>query len=111
MRVMKISVCAVVLCLLGEWEGVRGKYEEWPGDQEVKVVDDQDAFEDNLSGVVYQAGEDSSGSDDVIWAVNNNPSKLFQLQYNKESELWEPLHEEGTLLRFPDGDGNPDTEV
>ena len=91
---------------------VRGSsYDDWPGDPEVREVDEEGAFKDNLSGLYYKAGANSSGSEDIVYAVQNKPSVLYQLQYDPVSALWEKTLEEGQSLHYPDGHGDPDAEV
>mmetsp|Transcript_11739 Transcript_11739/g.19121 ORF Transcript_11739/g.19121 Transcript_11739/m.19121 type:complete len:369 (+) Transcript_11739:63-1169(+) len=82
-------------------------FDEWPGGQEVWQADKKDAFDDNLSGVYYEARGDNS-NEDIIWSVQNRPSELYQLQYSTESETWNSVT--SWRLHYADGDGDPDAE-
>lgn len=95
-------VLSVVLVLLS-YNDVCAKYSDWPVG--VTTVDEENAFGENLSGVVYQPG-------DVMWAVQNEPSKVFKLEYS--NGLWLKQSscgwKDGKTISYPDGKGAPDAE-
>lgn len=82
----------------------------WPGDPTVVPVSAQDGLATNTSGLVYEPA--SATTPDVLWAVQNEPSKLYRLTWNGSvftqvtSEGWVT----GKLLRYPNGSGSPDSE-
>lgn len=94
---------ALLLFFINGSKFTTAKYLDWPVG--VTTVDDENAFGDNISGVVYQPG-------DVMWAVQNEPSKVYKLQYNnglwlKDSSCgWK----DGKTITYSDGKGSPDAE-
>lgn len=82
----------------------------WPGEPTVTTVSAKDGFGANVSGLVYEPG--SATAPDVLWAVQNEPSKLYRLMWNGSiftqvtSEGWVT----GKLLHYPGGSGSPDGE-
>ena len=82
----------------------------WPGGSSVSIVDDNNVFADNLSGLAYAP----SGSADpgVLWAVRNGPSTLYRLLW--DGTKWAPDTtngwSNGKQLSYPDGVGVPDSE-
>jgi hypothetical protein len=93
-------------------QGIDGPvtYTTWPAEATVAIASVKNAFGANMSGLVYEpAGTTTSA---VLWAVQNEPSKLYRLTWNGSaftqvtSEGWVT----GKLLRYPGGTGSPDTE-
>ena len=82
----------------------------WPAEATVAMVSAKDAFGANVSGLVYEPA--SAAAPAVLWAVQNEPSKLYRLTWNGSvftqvtSEGWVT----GKLLRYPGGTGSPDSE-
>jgi hypothetical protein len=82
----------------------------WPGANAVVAVDQMNQFGTNMSGLTYQGA--AAGQPAVLWAVQNNPGKLYRLL--ETGSLWLPDSSNdwstGKVLRYPNGGGNPDTE-
>jgi len=82
----------------------------WPGANNVQTVDTLAAFGGNLSGLTYQPETDTTPA--VLWAVQNNPSVLFRLEW--DGTQWVPAvtdgWEIGKTLVYPNGSGVPDSE-
>lgn len=82
----------------------------WPGGNDVFEVDALNAFASNLSGLAYQKQPGAAPA--TLWAVQNDPSKLFRLQEN--NGLWTSFPgdgwSDGKTLFYPNGSGRPDTE-
>ncbi len=80
--------------------------ESWPGNTTVVVSDQSNAFGANLSGLTYE------GSNGVLWAVQNNPSKLFRLV--RSGSLWVKSTltgwSSGRTMVYGSGSGVPDAE-
>lgn len=82
----------------------------WPGDSTVITACAKDMFGANLSGLVYEPATASSQS--ILWAVQNDPSKLHQMTWNGSAFVrvttdgWIT----GKSLRYPGGTGHPDSE-
>ncbi len=82
----------------------------WPGDDAIAIACAKDVFGPNLSGLVYEPA--SVGAEPVLWAVQNEPSKIFRLTWNGSafvpvtSNAWIT----GKLLHYPTGTGSPDSE-
>ncbi|GAB3063732.1 hypothetical protein GCM10027079_33570 [Sediminivirga luteola] len=83
----------------------------WPGGEEVVILDEEDDFEGDLSGLIYEPGE--NGELGTIWAVENGNSLLFKILPDGNGG-WSPDVDEewagGLTLRYPDGTGAPDSE-
>ena len=82
----------------------------WPGTDAVMTVDELNFFGTNLSGLNYQP---AAGTEpDVLWAVQNGPSKLYRLLWN--GTTWSADTDNdwpaGKLLHYTDGLGAPDSE-
>ncbi|MDX6347669.1 MAG: hypothetical protein QOF84_2459 [Streptomyces sp.] len=77
----------------------------WPGDAGVTIADGSNVFGTNLSGLSFQ-------SPDVLWAVDNGPSKLYRLV--PDGATWRPDPAggwaSGTSLHYGTGSGDPDSE-
>lgn len=54
--------------------------EAWPGNSTVVTSDASNAFGSNLSGLTYESAVG------VLWAVQNNPSKIFRLVHS--GSIW-----------------------
>lgn len=81
----------------------------WPGSLDVLEVDAANSFPTNLSGLHYEPGSGSSAA--VLWGALNGPSKIYRLV--ESGGAWLPEagdYEDGKLLAYPDGTGQPDTE-
>jgi hypothetical protein len=85
-------------------------YSAWPGDTTVAVASAKDAFGANVSGLVYEPGTATSSA--VLWAVQNEPSKIHRLVWN--GSAFAPVTSDGWTtgksLRYPNGKGSPDSE-
>ncbi|MET0283201.1 MAG: lamin tail domain-containing protein [Polyangiales bacterium] len=78
----------------------------WPGSNTVSTVDALDMWTSNLSGLDYQAG-----SPNVLWGVQNDPSKLYKLVF--DGSIWTNSVGEwaaGKTLTYVGGSGRPDSE-
>jgi len=68
----------------------------WPGAQSIETIDPANTFHGNLSGLTF-------ASDGTLWGIRNGPGSLF---HRDTSNNWAaPID-----LRYPNGQGNPDTE-
>jgi len=82
----------------------------WPTEATVTIVSAKNAFGANMSGLVYEPAGTTAPA--ILWAVQNEPSKLYRLTLNGStftqvtSEGWVT----GKLLHYPDGTGSPDSE-
>ncbi|GGO84753.1 lamin tail domain-containing protein [Wenjunlia tyrosinilytica] len=76
-----------------------------PGGASVSVADDSNVFGENLSGLSFENA-------DVLWAVQNSPSKLYRLV--PKGANWRPDKAggfgSGKTLRYANGKGEPDAE-
>jgi hypothetical protein len=78
----------------------------WPGSNTVTEVDPANTWTSNLSGLAYQAG-----SPNVLWAVQNGPSKIYKLvasgsQWVHSADAWSA----GKTIAYPGAIGAPDSE-
>jgi hypothetical protein len=55
-------------------------FSTWPSDGTVVVACRKDQFDKNLSGLVYQPAAADQAA--VLWAVQNEPPKLYRLTWN-----------------------------
>jgi hypothetical protein len=76
----------------------------WPGRNMVVTVDAAGTFDSNLSGLQYQPA--AGGSPAVLWAVQNDPSTIYELVAS--GTTWAPATSK--TLRYPNGKGAPDAE-
>ncbi len=85
-------------------------YLTWPGSSSVTTVDASNSFGGNLSGLFYQPANGSQTA--VLWAVQNSPSKLYNLTWNGSSFVKSSANNwfAGKTLRYPNGTGAPDAE-
>ena len=78
----------------------------WPGLNNVTVVDKQNEFNENLSGLYYK-------SSNLMYAVMNQPSMLFKLYFN-DGKYWISTSEDGwsngKAIKYKNGNGSPDSE-
>lgn len=77
----------------------------WPGADATTTVDPDGEFSGNMSDLFYERGV--GGAPDAMWAVQNGPSRLYQLMVGGNG-MWEA--ETTSALRFPDGGGDVDAE-
>jgi hypothetical protein len=79
----------------------------WPGSNVATEVDSANTWSSNLSGLSYQAG-----TPNVLWAVQNSPSKIFKLVLN--GAIWASSADgdwgAGKTITFSNGVGAPDSE-
>lgn len=82
----------------------------WPGKNEVKTVDQAAQFKSDLSGLVFEPGQ--QGTSGVLWAVNNLSSTLFRLVPSGAGFVPDTANgwAAGKGLRYPGGSGAPDSE-
>ena len=82
----------------------------WPGPSTVRGADPAGVLGDDISGLVWT--QEGSAERAVVWAVQNNPGRLFRLVEVQGSWRPDPAAgwEEGRILRYPDGTGEPDVE-
>ena len=85
-------------------------YTAWPGASSVSTVDASNSFGGNLSGLFYQGANGSTPA--VLWAVQNSPSKLYNLSWNGSSFVKNSANgwSAGKTLRYTNGSGAPDAE-
>jgi hypothetical protein len=85
-------------------------YSAWPSDGTVVVACKKDQFDKNLSGLAYEPA--AAGKVAVLWAVQNEPPKLYRLSW--DGAAFVPVTTDawvtGKLLRYPSASGSPDTE-
>jgi hypothetical protein len=101
-----------VVAAIDERRGIDGPaaFSAWPSDGAVVVACEKDSFGKNVSGLVYQPA--SATEDAVLWAVQNDPAKLYRLHWDGKafvpvtSDAWNS----GKLLRYPNAGGSPDAE-
>ena len=90
--------------------GGNAGFSPWPGGNQVVTVDPVNTYASDLSGVHYDPAQGATPA--VLWAVQNQPSKLYRLLWNgttwssDTSNGWSS----GKALHFPDGQGSPDSE-
>jgi hypothetical protein len=77
----------------------------WPGADAIAEIDPDDMFASNMSDLFYERG--TGGAPDMMWAVQNGPSRLYRLVEN--GGMWTPSIGR-QALRFPDGTGDVDAE-
>ncbi len=86
-------------------------FSAWPGGNAVTNVAVKNAFGPNLSGLIYQPAMGTASA--ILWAVQNDPSKVFRLTWNGTAFV--PVTTEGwgngKALTFPNGSGSPDSEA
>ena len=82
----------------------------WPGGPNVTIVDNEDQFGGNLSGLAYEGS--GSTNPGVLWAVRNGPGELYRLLWT--GTVWVPDPNNGwgagKALAFPGGIGDVDAE-
>jgi hypothetical protein len=85
-------------------------YAAWPTSTTVVTADPSAYFGGNLSGLFYQPVTGSQPA--VLWAVQNSPSKLYNLQWNGSNYVKNTANSwsAGKTLRYPNGSGAPDAE-
>ena len=82
----------------------------WPGGDQVATVDPVDTYASDLSGLHYEPAQGATPA--VLWAVQNQPSKLYRLLWNGTNWVSDTSNgwSSGKTLHFPDGAGMPDSE-
>jgi hypothetical protein len=82
----------------------------WPGGSEVTSATANKALGSNVSGLVYQPARTSTKA--ILWAVQNDPSKVYRLIANGAQFLPDTTEGwgKGKTLLYPDGTGSPDSE-
>jgi len=82
---------------------------DWPGNPVIQPADAGGVFQENLSGLAYQASGSAPG---VLWAALNGPGSVFRLV--RDGSIWTPDPRddwgEGKRVHYPDGTGEPDAE-
>lgn len=80
----------------------------WPGGSTVLEVDTENAFGQNLSGLAFERGKGPA----VMWAVQNDPSKLYKLVDDGTNWVPQPgAWGAGKTLVLPGGStSRPDSE-
>ncbi|WP_282819740.1 lamin tail domain-containing protein, partial [Curtobacterium flaccumfaciens] len=81
--------------------------EAWPGGPDETVLDDEDTFTGDLSGLDWTTS--GSSRDGQLWAVQNGDGLLYHLTSDGTGG-WAPSNAAGTDLRYADGTGTPDAE-
>jgi len=85
-------------------------YSAWPGGNQVVTVDPANTYQSDLSGLHYEPTQGTVPA--VLWAVQNQPSKLYRLLWNGSAWVSDASSgwSSGKALHFPDGQGAPDAE-
>ncbi|MBF4616165.1 lamin tail domain-containing protein, partial [Curtobacterium sp. VKM Ac-1376] len=81
--------------------------EAWPGGPDETVLDDEDTFSGDLSGLDWTTS--ATSEDGQLWAVQNGDGLLYRLTSDDRGG-WAPSNTAGTDLRYADGTGTPDAE-
>ncbi|HYP75247.1 MAG TPA: hypothetical protein VER12_04820 [Polyangiaceae bacterium] len=82
----------------------------WPGGNQIVAVDPVNTYTSDLSGLHYEAAQGAAPA--VLWAVQNQPSKLYRLLWNGTAWVSDTSNgwSSGKMLHFPGGQGAPDSE-
>ncbi|TDN45193.1 lamin tail-like protein [Curtobacterium flaccumfaciens] len=81
--------------------------EPWPGGPDETVLDDEDTFTGDLSGLDWTTSPTSA--DGQLWAVQNGDGLLYRIVSDGKGG-WSPTNAAGTELHYADGSGTPDAE-
>ena len=81
--------------------------EAWPGGPDETVLDAEDTFTGDLSGLDWTTSPTSR--DGQLWAVQNGDGLLYHLASDGKGG-WAPTNAAGVDLRYADGTGTPDAE-
>ncbi|MFL0389306.1 lamin tail domain-containing protein [Curtobacterium sp. 179-B 9B NHS] len=81
--------------------------EAWPGGPDETVLDAEDTFTGDLSGLDWTSS--ASSQDGQLWAVQNGDGLLYHLVPDGRGG-WAPTNTAGVDLRYADGTGTPDAE-
>lgn len=81
--------------------------EAWPGGPDETVLDAEDTFTGDLSGLDWASS--ASSADGQLWAVQNGDGLLYHLAPDDRGG-WAPTNAAGVDLRYADGTGTPDAE-
>ncbi|MFJ3385566.1 MULTISPECIES: lamin tail domain-containing protein [unclassified Curtobacterium] len=82
--------------------------EAWPGSPDETVLDDEDTFSGDLSGLDWQSSTTAVGGG-VLWGVQNGDGLLYRM-VSDGAGGWAPSNAAGTTLHYADGSGTPDAE-
>jgi len=109
-RVMKKWLAATLIATLCVEAFAAITYGKWPTTTTVTNADKADAFGENMSGLFYQPAAGSQAP--VLWAVQNSPSKLYNLTAKGQLFVKSTANDwgSGKTLRYPNGSGAPDAE-
>ena len=82
----------------------------WPAEITVTTVSVKNAFGANLSGLAYEPATATTAA--VLWAVQNEPSKIYRLLSNGATYASDTTDGwlTGKVLRYPGNKGSPDSE-
>ncbi|WP_416394338.1 MULTISPECIES: lamin tail domain-containing protein [unclassified Curtobacterium] len=86
--------------------------EAWPGGPDERVLDDEDTFTGDLSGIDWTPSASAStpaSAAGQLWAVQNGDGLLYHLTSDGAGG-WAPTNAAGTELHYADGSGTPDAE-
>ncbi|MDO9104848.1 MAG: hypothetical protein Q7U57_07785 [Methylovulum sp.] len=87
-------------------------YSTWPSSTAVVTADGTKQFGGNLSGLFYEPAFGAQQA--VLWAVQNSPSKLYNMVWSSASNTFIKNTANGwgsgKTLRYPNGTGAPDAE-
>ncbi|GGL80253.1 hypothetical protein GCM10009706_18490 [Curtobacterium citreum] len=81
--------------------------EAWPGGPDETVLDAEDTFTGDLSGLDWAPS--ATTADGRLWAVQNGDGLLYHLAPDGRGG-WAPTNAAGVDLRYADGTGTPDAE-
>ena len=109
-RVMKKWLTVTLIATLCVETFAAITYGKWPTTTAVTNADKADAFGENMSGLFYQPAAGSQTP--VLWAVQNSPSKLYNLTAKGQLFVKSTANDwgSGKTLRYPNGSGAPDAE-
>ncbi|MFJ3378959.1 lamin tail domain-containing protein [Curtobacterium sp. NPDC090217] len=80
----------------------------WPGSPDETVLDDEDTFSGDLSGLDWQPSPTAKDGG-VLWGVQNGDGLLYRM-VSDGAGGWAPSNAAGTTLHYADGSGTPDAE-
>jgi hypothetical protein len=84
----------------------------WPIETQILIVDLENEFPPNLSGLKLTNNAVNGVNNGVMWAVNNDPPRVYQLKFN--GTYWLNVAENnwsnGKTILYLDGTEQPDAE-